>query len=70
MKKIIYSILTILSLTCSATYAREITGSEAQRLIAGAEKISISEASSVPDYIKFRAGSEINFNQFKTAAGR
>lgn len=60
MKKIIYILFAFLSVWMNAS-AREITGTEAQRLITGAQQIRVSENSSVPEYIKFRAGSE---NQF------
>ncbi|HKR05461.1 MAG TPA: PKD domain-containing protein [Bacteroidia bacterium] len=64
MKKIIYILFAFLSVWMNAS-AREITGTEAQRLITGAQQIRVTENSSVPEYIKFRAGSEISFNLFE-----
>ena len=65
MKKVIYSLLAIFSLITFATSARDITGSDAQKIIAGAEKIKMSATSSVPEFIKLREGSEIPFSQFE-----
>ena len=64
MKKIIYILFAFLSVWMNAS-AREITGTEAQRLITGAQQIRVTENSSVPEYIKFRAGTEISFNAFE-----
>jgi len=65
MKKIIYILFALLSVTCIGVSAMEVTGNEAQRLIPGAQQIRISENTSVPEYIKFREGSEIPFNTFE-----
>ncbi|MEO5569904.1 MAG: M4 family metallopeptidase [Bacteroidia bacterium] len=64
MKKIILNAIAIL-LIANLTHARDLSGTDAQRMITGAEKIRIAEVSSVPEYIQFRAGSEINFSTFE-----
>jgi Zn-dependent metalloprotease len=69
MKKILYSLLAILSINIAATAAappsiHELTGTKAHLVIAGAEKVNMSDVSDVPAYVKFRTGSEPAFNDF------
>jgi Zn-dependent metalloprotease len=65
MKKFIYSLLALLSMIYFTSSARELTGLEAHRAIASAEKVRVAEASSVPEFIQFRQGSEIQFAEFE-----
>ncbi len=46
-------------------HAKELTGTDAQRTVPGAERVVSSSISSVPEYVKFRTGSEIPFNSFE-----
>jgi Zn-dependent metalloprotease len=64
MKKIIYNLFAIL-LIAGSSLAGELKGIEAQRVAKGAERVRTSETSSVPEYVKFREGSEISFSLFE-----
>src|SRR5688572_6777338 len=64
MKKFTIFILALLSVYFPLQ-AREIKGSEANKTILGAETIRYSEKSAIPEYVKFRAGGEIPFEQFE-----
>ncbi|MBL0339628.1 MAG: M4 family metallopeptidase [Bacteroidetes bacterium] len=65
MKKLIgLFILFLLSLKLTVS-AREVTGSDAQKVIAGAEKIRFSDKSAIPEFVLFRQGAEIPFDNFQ-----
>lgn len=65
MKKIILSLVTFFTILNLSAASREITGSDAQKLIPGAEKIRVSEFSKVPEFVSFKSGSEIPFDNFQ-----
>lgn len=51
-------------LVTSAVFAREITGMEARQKISGAEKISLSERSDLPEAVLFRKDAQPEFSNF------
>jgi Zn-dependent metalloprotease len=65
MKKIIVSLFLLLPLLSMATSVRELTGDDANKIAAGAQKVRISEISAIPEYVSFREGSEIPFSNFE-----
>ncbi len=64
MKKFTIFIIALLSVYFPSQ-AREIKGAEANKTIQGAELIRYSGKSSVPEFVKFRAGLEIPLAQFE-----
>src|SRR4030095_7198499 len=65
MKKLIHYLFAFFMMFGIHATARDIKGAEANKMIPGASMIRLSETSSIPDYIKFREGSQIPFNVFE-----
>ncbi|MEO8146777.1 MAG: PKD domain-containing protein [Bacteroidia bacterium] len=66
MKKITCLLLALMSIMFSTAFGAELTGIAAHHMVPGAEKIKTGTSSNIPEYIKFRAGSEPAYNQFAT----
>jgi Zn-dependent metalloprotease len=66
--KFTFSLFLLFSLFINLSFAREITGQEAQHKIAGAERIIMNDNSEVPQYVQFRKEAQIPFGNFQTWA--
>ena len=65
MKKIFLT-LSLLTLFAFTSFSQVYYGNDANNLYKGSEVIKIKEGNSLPEYIKFRNGSEIVFNKFES----
>src|SRR5262245_41544647 len=66
--KFYLSAILTFTLFSSCLLAREITGAQAQQIVAGAEKVNMGTISEIPDYIQFRPESRIAFADFDSWA--
>lgn len=68
--KNIYFLLALFCLSASVATAAELTGKQAQQIVAGAEKVRMTDVTAVPQFIKFREGEQPAFNTFEQWANR
>ncbi len=65
MKKIVIIFLLIFTFI-NISFSQIYYGNDAENLFQGSQIVKIKEGNSLPEYIKFRAGSEIIFNKFES----
>jgi len=65
MKKILISFLVLFAFVQLTVTARDISGVEAGKIVPGADKVRLSEKSSIPEFVRFRQGEEIPFANFE-----
>ncbi|MCF8297400.1 MAG: M4 family metallopeptidase [Saprospiraceae bacterium] len=61
----IFLTLSLLVVFTFTSFSQIYYGNDANNLFQGSEVVKIKEGNSLPEYIKFRAGSEIIFNKFE-----
>lgn len=68
MKRILQVTLSVLAMFIAgfATAQNTVTGNEAEKMIPGAESIITTKVSKIPTFVKFRSGSELDFNNFNS----
>jgi len=64
-KKFTLSVILLFSLFINLLYAREMSGREAQQVIAGAERIIMNDNSEVPQFVQLRKEAQIPFGNFQ-----